>query len=93
MINDSPVSEPVHFVDNDRGYLYWTRTHPGGFVVNTYRQPKPDYLVLHWANCQTINGTHLPWTTAGYRKVCSGDRAVLEHWATSLGGELTRCSL
>jgi hypothetical protein len=92
MLDGSSVTGPLHFVDNDRDYLYWTRTHPRGFVVNSYKQPKADYLVLHWADCQTINGAHLPWTTGDYRKVCSEDRAVLEQWAVQLGGELSRCS-
>ena len=48
----------VAFEDNDRDYLFWTRRNSRGYVVNCYRNPTPDYLILHWADCYTINGTH-----------------------------------
>jgi len=56
----------VAFEDNDRDYLYWTSQNARGYVVNCYRDPSSDYLKLHWADCYTINGNQLPWTTNDY---------------------------
>lgn len=81
----------VAFEDNDRGYVFWTRRHPRGFVVNCLRNPTPDYLILHWADCYTINGSHSPWTTGDYAKVCSPDLTALEAWAATVGGSAHRC--
>lgn len=83
---------PVRFEGDDRSYLFWTRRNPRGYVVNCARNPSPDYLILHWADCWTINGTHSPWTTGDYIKVCSRTLSDLEQWAAELGGELDRCS-
>jgi len=85
---DPPV---VAFEDNDRDYLYWTRNNSRGYVVNCYRNPAPDYLILHWADCYTINGTHAQWTTGDYAKVCSPTLPPLESWATTIGGSLHKC--
>jgi hypothetical protein len=83
----------VAFEDNDREYLYWTSQHLRGYVVNCYRKPSADYLMLHWADCRTINGNQSPWTTDDYAKVCSPTVADLEEWADGLGGLLTKCSV
>jgi hypothetical protein len=80
------------FEDNDRDYLFWTSRNPRGYVVNCLRNPTPDYLVLHWADCFTINGSHLPWTTGDYAKVCSTNAAALEEWASQLDGSLYKCN-
>jgi len=81
----------VAFEDNDRDYLFWTRRNSRGYVVNCYRIPAPDYLILHWADCYTINGTHAPWTSGDYAKVCSPTLSPLEVWAASVGGSLHKC--
>ena len=85
----------VCFVEDDRGYLDWLAAHPTGFVINTYRHPKPDYLRLHSATCRMINGTPTNgrrWT-AEYIKVC-GTRSELESWAaTAVGGQAQPCPL
>ncbi len=44
------------FKDDDRGFLRWIAEHPDGFVVNTYRNPSPQYLRLHRASCRSISG-------------------------------------
>jgi hypothetical protein len=31
------------FADNDDGYLAWLDSHPTGFVLNSFRRPKPTY--------------------------------------------------
>ncbi len=64
-----------------------------GFVVNTYRNPSPQYLRLHRASCRSISGTPAngaSWTK-GYVKVC-GDRRTLETWAKqNVWGDLRPC--
>lgn len=40
----------VPFLDDGAGYLDWLTTHPDGFVLNTYRNPTPGYLMLHHAD-------------------------------------------
>jgi hypothetical protein len=82
----------VAFEDNDRDYLFWTSQNPRGYVVNCYRNPAPDYLVLHWADCYTISGTQSPWTAGDYAKVCSPTVALLEEWASrEISGQLQKC--
>lgn len=85
---DSPL---VAFEDDDRDYLFWTSQNSHGFVVNCYRNPTTDYLMLHCADCYTINGTNLPWTTGDFAKVCSPTVAALEEWAGKIGGSLRKC--
>ncbi len=82
------------FADNDAGYLSWLADHPDdGYVLNTYRTPRPSYLRLHTAQCHLIQGTPASgaaWTHH-YIKVC-GDRDTLTQWATNVvGGEVTQC--
>jgi hypothetical protein len=62
----------VTFVDDDPGYIQWVRDHPDGFVLNSYRRPTANYLVLHRARCYSINPAWRPgdarsWTVA-YRR-------------------------
>jgi hypothetical protein len=85
---ESPL---VVFEDNDRDYLYWTHQNSRGYVVNCYRSPAPDYLMLHWADCYTINGSQSPWTTGDFVKVCSPTVSALDDWAGKVGGSLQRC--
>lgn len=81
------------FVDDDDGYLGWLAAHPGGFVINADRTPRPAYLRLHRASCRTINGRPARggrWTK-DYIKVC-GDREELESWARfEVGGKVQPC--
>ena len=89
---DFPVEPPlVAFEDDDRGYLFWTSQNHRGFVVNCYRNPTAEYLVVHWADCYTINGSQSPWTTGDFAKVCSTEFNPLEEWATEMGGFLHKC--
>ena len=81
----------VAFEDNDRDYLFWTSQNARGYVVNCYRNPTTDYLMLHWADCHTINGSQSPWTTGDFAKVCSPSLSTLEDWASGLGGSLQKC--
>ena len=83
--------------DDNRAYLGWPANHPTGFVVNAERNPRPEYLILHRATCGTITGVPARgsrWTTGGFLKACSEDRADLERWAQDqVGGTLHPCGL
>lgn len=83
----------LKFVDDDQEYLRWIAEHPDGYVVNTNRQPRPAYLVLHLANCGAISGrpTNGSSWTGRYLKMCAPQIAPLTDWATELGGNLRRC--
>jgi hypothetical protein len=79
------------FVDDDKGFQSWMLQHWKGYVVNCYRNPTPDYLVLHNTDCGSLT-RHTNYTTTGFIKVCSGDRWELAQWAKDeVGGELQRC--
>jgi len=83
------------FRDDDEGYLQWVKTNQNGFVVNTTRQPDPNYLIFHRATCHTITGTptHGSKWTEDYIKICSLDRMELETCLTLLlSGKLQICS-
>ena len=83
----------IKFVDDDGGYLRWLTSNTDGFIVNTYRNPKPSYLRLHRATCPMIQGrpaNGARWT-ATYIKVC-GSKSELESWAKDVvGGDLWPC--
>ena len=83
------------FVDDDTGYLRWNAQNPDGYVVNTYRNPTPAYLILHRATCRTISGNPArgrQWT-GEYLKAC-GDLAELQTWASrEVHGTLRHCQL
>lgn len=95
----------AEFIDDDLGYLDWLTKHPGGFVLNCSKVPRPNYLMLHHAICHTISGTPKKtgplhgtplqgneWTGA-YMKACSTRRSDLEEWARikSGGGKVRPC--
>ena len=81
------------FQDDDSGYLTWLASHPDGFVLNSYRNPRPSYLRLHTASCRNINGipaNGARWT-ATYVKRC-GTREELEEFARrKVGGDVWVC--
>jgi hypothetical protein len=85
----------MEFVDEDDAYLRWVAAHPEGFVLNTNRSPRADYLMLHRATCHTISGEPArgsQWTR-DYMKVC-GSREDLYEWARrTAGGVPTECSM
>jgi hypothetical protein len=83
------------YTDDDDSYLSWIAQHPDGFVVNTDRNPNPNYLVLHRSTCRTISGRPSrgsSWT-ADYTKICGG-RPELESWARNeIRAELRPCRI
>ena len=77
------------FVDADADYVRWLETHPGSYVLNTYRKPHPDYLILHRAACKHISRTAEPpvrWTTGGFIKVCADTTSEIEGWCRDHAG-------
>jgi hypothetical protein len=85
-----------HFVDDDTEYLIWLTGHPTGYVLNCERDPKPNYLVLHLANCTTISGTpsHGVYWTRDLRKVCADSVVELDRWARDTVGTVpSRCGM
>ncbi len=80
----------VTFLDDDAGYLNWLTTHPDGFVLNTYRNLTPAYLMLHHATCKWTSARS-NWTK-DYRKTC-GTRHELETFArNNIGREPQLCT-
>jgi hypothetical protein len=74
----------MHLVDDDDAYLRWLAQHPRGYVINCYRDPTPDYLILHRATCETIRGRPArgqTWTCSEYSKVCAEEMPALNAWA------------
>lgn len=82
------------FVDDDSGYKNWINSNPKGLVLNSYRIPKPDYLILHSASCGHISTDQRGnWTTHDFIKICSTRLNDLEEWSNeNAGANLTLCS-
>lgn len=82
------------FVDDDPGYMAWSRAHPDGFVVDCRPRPSTDYLIFHRADCWHITEQtrgHDHWTR-DYTKVCSEDRGELLMWCyQDVGGAPAQC--
>ncbi len=86
------VAGIARFHDGDSGFLAWLQDHPGGYVLNSHRNPRPSYLVLHRSGCRHLTSPNALRWTANYVKFCSPDRAKLENWAlTQVGGPATPC--
>ena len=86
----------ITFTDDDRAYLTWIAQHPKGYVLNTARQPTPNYLILHRASCPTISGTPARgerWTR-DLIKHCSEHHAELRGFArVECRGEAQACGI
>jgi hypothetical protein len=82
----------ICFQDDETGFVNWRDGHPDGYIVNSERNPKPSYLVLHRATCRHLTSPNpLRWTK-DYIKFCSLGRADLEDWARGdVGGEVSFC--
>ena len=86
----------MEFKDDDRGFLEWKKAHVDGFVLNTTRTPRPDYLMLHRATCPhlTRHDAEVHWTK-NYIKICSSQVDDLVRWvADRVSGrpQLTPCA-
>jgi hypothetical protein len=69
--------------DEDEKYRLWLKTHPQGYVLNSYRSPIAKYLVLHRAWCSSIQNT----IGDDYLKVCADSEEVLWQWLNENGFE------
>jgi len=85
------------YIDDNEGYLCWLEENAMGFIVNSYRHPTPDYLILHKATCGTIRHATRGegnWTNTGFIKICSLDKTKLSEWAESqVRGDLKPCQI
>jgi hypothetical protein len=81
------------YQDDDRGFFRWLEGNPDGYFINSERNPRPAYLVLHRSGCPHFTGnTALQWTK-DYVKHCSSHRTDLEQWASSaVGGKVIPCA-
>ncbi|GAB2730664.1 HNH endonuclease [Comamonas sediminis] len=78
------------FEDDELGYRDWLDQNSNGFVLNSERPPRPNYMRLHTAECHHIKypATHAntdPFTSRGYMKVCANDPADLLVWMEAKG--------
>jgi hypothetical protein len=89
---DMAPPEITVFRDDDDAFFAWLAANADGYFINTCRNPKPTYLVLHKPSCPHFTGGgSLHWTKE-YVKACSTDRRALEDWALNdIGGEVTLC--
>jgi hypothetical protein len=62
--------------DEDKKYRSWLETHPQGYVLNSNKSPRPNYLVLHRAWCSQQQKT----IGVNYRKVCADSKEGLWEW-------------
>ena len=92
MLTDHPDSLSI-FRDDDEGFSTWLDEHPDGYFINSERNPKPTYLVLHRPSCRHFTrNSSLHWTR-DYIKICSPGRRDLEEWVSgTVGGDVTLCS-
>lgn len=77
------------FDRDDAGYVGWLDANPHGFILNSFRGPKPDYLILHQAACKSVSRMADPpvrWTTGDYIKVCATNAAEIEAWCRKEAG-------
>jgi len=80
----------IYFTDDDAGYLRWLGDHPSGYVVNTWRLPSPNYMVLHRANCRSISeytahSAPGAFTERQYSKACAETVSDLRRWVRANG--------
>ena len=70
------------FERNDTAYRQWLARHPNGFILNYgIARPDPTYLVLHRADCRTIQARPPRQWTYIYGKFCRDQRGTIERWA------------
>ena len=89
----------IEFREDDIGYLDWLDAHPSGFVLNVRRNPDPNYVVLHRADCGSITAArdHGAYTGRAYRKICALDvdelRSAAQREGRKDGSFSRRCGL
>jgi hypothetical protein len=87
----------ISFERDELRYRRWLDAHPTGFVLNCEQSPRPSYLILHHAECGTINGTPArgKFWTKDCIKVCAASRREIETWIARCtdGGTAQECQL
>jgi organic hydroperoxide reductase OsmC/OhrA len=93
--NRRPEISLHRFVDDDEGYLNWVASNADGYVLNTARASRRDYLVLHRADCAKMSGEPPNggnWTSAMV-KICSMNPVDIDGWCRRVvGGLPSRCT-
>ena len=80
------------FFNDDHGYRSWLIENPGGYVLNSYKKPSGEYLVLHYSECVTINDELENYTHGDYQKICAPGEQAISDWTTAVtGNEPSRC--
>ena len=92
MLTDHPENIAV-FKDDDSGFVSWLDDHASGYFINSERNPKPNYLVMHRPSCPHFDRRPGVRWTKDYIKICCCSRDDLEEWAAgTVGGVATLCS-
>jgi hypothetical protein len=77
----------IIFINDDRSYLAWVKSHRGGFVLDAPRRSGRAQRVLHLASCAEIRlGKRRHWTTGQRLKACCLDMAELLEWSQETAG-------
>ena len=82
------------FVDMEDEYHAWLQAHHNGFVINTFREPSPAYMVIHRAACPHISKSrfiHTAFTTHEYIKLCFESKEDLKSWASAHDASPSSC--
>ena len=80
------MTTAIRFSNDDEGYLRWIGRHPQGYVVNIREIFDKNYVVLHRANCHTVNSYRGMdknpdgFTARGYRNICALELKDLERY-------------
>jgi hypothetical protein len=70
----------IIFINDDRSYLAWVRSHRDGFVLDAPRASGRSRRVLHRTTCPLVRTGKRHWTTCQRLKACSLDMAELIEW-------------
>lgn len=68
------------FKDDDAGFVAWIKSNQDGYLLNTYRNPSPKYVVLHRATCPSFKRNQGEHWTKSYLKICATDPNELCSW-------------
>jgi hypothetical protein len=71
------------FQDEDEAYASWLATNGTGYVLNAYRKPTSDYLMLHRVSCGHLHrkDDRQLKLTGDFIKICSTSVDDLQRWA------------
>lgn len=81
----------IIFLNDDRAYLSWVRSHRGGYVLEARR--KGHNRLVHRSTCEAVrSGKHRHWTTGQQLKACSMSLTEIVDWVRDTSGcELPCC--